>query len=193
MKRIIFAIGMSIMLFSCGNSISKQTEALMIKGDSLLDKRDSIGAYKCYKEVADKGYAVGKYKEAVCHLDGIGVEKDSAIAQKIFNETFKLLMKDSKNIRAWRYLGDCYYNGDGVEKNYTQAVKWYSKATEKGDAISQLFLGDCYRLGKGIEKNYIAAAEWYRKAAEQGNNDAQSNLGLCYIIGDGVKKIIQKL
>ena len=47
----------------------EQAEALMVKGDSLYHMK----AYKCYKEVADSSYAVGKFKEAVCLLEGIFV------------------------------------------------------------------------------------------------------------------------
>jgi len=106
MKRIIFAIGIALMLVGCGNMSPEQAEALMKEGDSLLIKaKDSTGAYICYKEVADEGYAVGKYLEAYCLLYGIGVEKDSATAQKLFKKNIELLKRDSVNVRACRYLG----------------------------------------------------------------------------------------
>ena len=31
-------------------------------------------------------------------------------------------------------LGYCYYEGGGVAKDYKEAVKWYTKAPEQGDA-----------------------------------------------------------
>ena len=31
-------------------------------------------------------------------------------------------------------LGRCYYNGEGVSQDYTQAVYWWSKAAEQGNA-----------------------------------------------------------
>jgi len=38
---------------------------------------------------------------------------------------------------AWRYLGQCYEQGLGVEKNLDEAKKWYAKAKEKGDSFSR--------------------------------------------------------
>jgi TPR repeat protein len=82
-------------------------------------------------------------------------------------------------------LGVCYNDGDGVEKNSTQAVYWYRKAAEQGHAKAQNNLGVCYNDGDGVEKNYTQEVYWYRKAAEQGYAKAQYNLGICYFNGDG--------
>ena len=85
-------------------------------------------------------------------------------------------------------LGICYANGNGVEKNFSEAVKWYRKAAEQGYAQAQYNLGNCYAFGKGVEKNLNEAVKWYRKAAEQGNAPAQFNIGVCYANGNGVEK-----
>ena len=34
-------------------------------------------------------------------------------------------------------LGDIYYYGEGVSKNYTRAVEWYRKSANQGNAIAQ--------------------------------------------------------
>lgn len=188
MKRLLFAIGMALMIVGCNNMSSEQAESLMEKGDSLLDKKDSIGAYKCYKEVSDKGYAVGKFREVWYLRYGIGVEKDSATAQKMFKENIEPLKKDSKNVRAWRYLGHCYYWGYGVEKNDTEAVICFRKAAEQGDADAQFNLGMCYFCGNGIEKDYAQSLKWLTKAAGQGNVYAQFCLGMNYEKGYGTEK-----
>lgn len=72
--------------------------------------------------------------------------------------------------------------------DYAQAVAWYRKAAEKGDATAQNTLGGCYYFGRGAEKNKAEAVKWYRKAADQGNARAQGRLGRCYAEGDGVEK-----
>lgn len=66
--------------------------------------------------------------------------------------------------------------GNGVEKNKTEAIKWYRQAAEQGYAIAQCNLGYCYNYGIGVEKNTTEAVKWYRKAAEQGNEDARKAL-----------------
>ncbi len=74
------------------------------------------------------------------------------------------------------------------QKDYTEAVKWYRKAAEKGYAAAQTSLGWCYESGNGVQQDYAEAAKWYRKAAEQGNVTAQNNLGYCYESGHGVQQ-----
>ena len=85
-------------------------------------------------------------------------------------------------------LGVCYMNGDGVQQNMAEAVKWYRKAAEQGYADAQNNLGVCYEDGNGVQKNMTEAVKWYRKAAEQGHIVAQFNLGGCYKDGNGVQK-----
>lgn len=85
-------------------------------------------------------------------------------------------------------LGLCYYNGNGVAKDLTEAVKWFRKAAEQGYAVAQYNLGECYRVGDGVPKDMTEAVNWYRKAAEMGFANAQRNLGMCYNNGDGIPK-----
>ena len=90
--------------------------------------------------------------------------------------------------KAQNELGDAYYYGKGVAKDFTEATKWYRKAAEQGNASAQYSLGFCYENGKGVTKNLTEAVKWYRKAVEQGNANAQYNLGCCYENGEGVTK-----
>ncbi|MBQ9776558.1 MAG: sel1 repeat family protein, partial [Lentisphaeria bacterium] len=70
-------------------------------------------------------------------------------------------------------LGVCFQNGYGVTENKQEAVKWYRKAAEQGDAKAQYNLGNCYYFGNGVTENEQEAVKWYRKAAEQGDAKAQ--------------------
>ena len=58
----------------------------------------------------------------------------------------------------------------------SEAVKWFRKAAEQGDASAQEGLGDCYRNGLGVPRDLSEAVKWYRKAARQGDEDAQTVL-----------------
>lgn len=80
--------------------------------------------------------------------------------------------------------GDEYYN----KKEYIQAVEWYQKAANQGNALGQFRLGWMYEKGYGLWEDYAKAVEWYQKAANQGNADAQNNLGVMYDSGNGVMK-----
>jgi len=83
-------------------------------------------------------------------------------------------------------LGEAYREGEGVRKNFKQALHWYQRGAELGDACAQNNLGSMLLNGIGTKKNPAAAMEWYRKSAEQGLAVAQYNLGKRYLCGDGV-------
>ncbi|MFN6018112.1 MAG: tetratricopeptide repeat protein [Verrucomicrobiota bacterium] len=89
---------------------------------------------------------------------------------------------------AQHNLGYSYYAGEGVEKNETEALKWFRKAAKQGLAKAQYNLGGFYQSGTGVEKNETEAVSWYRKASEQGFAKAQFKLGLCHMTGKGVVK-----
>lgn len=76
--------------------------------------------------------------------------------------------------------------GDGVERDYANAVHWYRLAAEQGNAAAQHNLGVMYADGSGVAQDEAEAVHWYRLAAEQGNAAAQFNLGLMYADGSGV-------
>lgn len=68
-------------------------------------------------------------------------------------ETFKALLEKAKqgDVTAQVEVAECYYDGKGVEKSYTEAVKWFRKAAEQGNASAQKNLADCYYNGFGVE------------------------------------------
>lgn len=84
-------------------------------------------------------------------------------------------------------MGNLYYEG-GATQDYSEAIKWYKKASLKGYAISENRLGIMYDGGKGVTKNYYEAMNWYKKAAEKGYDWAMVNIGSSYYYGQGVTK-----
>eukprot|EP00747_Dinoflagellata_sp_TGD_P073018 gnl/TRDRNA2_/TRDRNA2_157720_c0_seq2.p1 gnl/TRDRNA2_/TRDRNA2_157720_c0~~gnl/TRDRNA2_/TRDRNA2_157720_c0_seq2.p1 ORF type:complete len:255 (+),score=46.43 gnl/TRDRNA2_/TRDRNA2_157720_c0_seq2:193-957(+) len=81
-----------------------------------------------------------------------------------------------------------YHNGQGIEQNDAEAVRWYRKAAEQGHARAQFNVGVMYHNGKGVEKDDSATAYWHRKAAEQDVVMAQYNMGFMYENGVGVEQ-----
>ena len=65
-------------------------------------------------------------------------------------------------------LGNAYYFGEGVLKDYTQAVYWFQKAAEQGFPDAQFNLGVVYYHRNGVSQDDNQAVYWFRKAAEQG-------------------------
>ena len=73
-----------------------------------------------------------------------------------------------------------------MPQDYAEAVRWYRKAAEQGEATAQTNLGFMCQRGLGVPQDYAEAVRWYRKAAEQGEATAQFNLGLMCQRGEGV-------
>jgi len=79
-----------------------------------------------------------------------------------------------------------YAEGESVSQDYAQALKWFRKAVERGDAMAQSGLAEMYRQGHGVPQDYAEAMKWYRKAADQGHSPAQFFLGEMYHMGQDV-------
>ena len=84
-------------------------------------------------------------------------------------------------------LGLMYYRGmAGFASDEAEAVYWFRKSAEQGNADAQLKLGEMYALGMGVPVDYVEAVRWISEAAELGQVVAQVNLGRIYADGDWV-------
>ena len=93
-----------------------------------------------------------------------------------------MLEQDFRNlktntVRGMLCVGKCLETGDGVEKDQSDAVKWYRQAAEQGLADASFELAKCYRFGIGVRRNRITASKWLHKAVEQGHARAMVLLG----------------
>ncbi len=78
-------------------------------------------------------------------------------------------------------LGNCYFEGLGVEQSFDKAAEWYGKAAAQGHSTAEGDLDACF------ENGYMTAeAKALLQAAEQGDAEAQYRLGERYLLGDGV-------
>ena len=73
------------------------------------------------------------------------------------------------------------------ERNYKEAIKWFTKSANQGHIVSQELLGDIYRNEyNDIEK----AIYWYTQAAEQGRIYSKRKLrNIYYKMKDSEKTI----
>ena len=104
--------------------------------------------------------------------------------------SFVELMEKAKNndVNAQYEVGDAYYNGEGVEKDYIEAVKWWRLAAEQGHEGAIYNLAVAYVCGYGVDMNYSEAFRLWRILAIKGDLDSQYAIGLCYNNGDGVEQ-----
>ena len=106
-------------------------------------------------------------------------------------ETLKSAAERGDSKAQW-LLGKAYAEGDGVEKNYVEAVKWYRMAADKGGSERQLQLGRYYMNGQGVPQDHAEAAKWFQKAADQGNALGWMAMGLSCSQGRGVPRDLVK-
>ena len=78
---------------------------------------------------------------------------------------------------AWAQfsLGEMYYNGEGVPKDFAEAVSWYRKAADQGFAHAQYYLGLMYANGRGVPKDLVQAHVWWNIAGARGDETAKKD------------------
>ena len=78
---------------------------------------------------------------------------------------------------------------EAVKRNeLAEALRWFRKSADQGDARGQLTVGEFYFKGWGLPKNDKEAMVWYRKSADQGNAAAQDKVGRSFHDGSGVRR-----
>ena len=92
----------------------------------------------------------------------------------------------SHSVEEMRRLGEIYETGTGVPVDLAQAMKWYRRAADAGDAASQRAVGLLYQHGKGVPVDDAEAMTWFSKAADAGDAVAPSQIGFLYETGGGV-------
>lgn len=83
------------------------------------------------------------------------------------------IAETQEDARAQYLLGRQYYWGQGVSQDSHEALKWFRKSAEEGNADAQFSLGCMYYLGDGVGQDYIPAYMWFYMAAAQGNEKAR--------------------
>ena len=74
------------------------------------------------------------------------------------------------------------------QQDYTEAMRWFRKAADQGNADAPLKIGVLYGNGWGVAEDDAEAMRWFRKAADQGNTGAQVSIGWAYGNGLGVAR-----
>lgn len=144
--------------------------------------KDENEAIRWYRKAAEHGYAQAQYALAIRYYHSNGIKQIN------FAKAIEWLIRSVEQdyAPAQYFLGACYENGEGVEKNYFEAVKLYRRAAHQDLDEAQYKLGDCYCNGRGVDRDFVNAVYWFLRAAEHGNAKAQNNLAFCYERGMGV-------
>ena len=167
---------------------------------------------QCWQNAYD-GDAANQYKLAVCYFKGIGIEKNNTVAQQWLEKSaaqkyseaqydlaviymldkspekikqaFELLTQAAakNHIKAMVKLGECYYNGLGVEDDYEKAIELWEKAIKENNSDAMYLLGVYRSTGRGFfnsGKDWDKALDLWEKASALGHKDASYKLANYY-------------
>jgi TPR repeat protein len=138
-------------------------------------------------EAAEMGLGRAQGIMASRYYNGSGVPKSYPMVV-----TWAQLAIENKDSTGYCYMGLCYENGHGVEKNWKLAVQMYmgSGPTWRLAPTVYYSLGEMnYKGGFGLERDFVAAAKWYDLAIKSDEDgDAWFKLGCMYQHGEGVAK-----
>ena len=83
------------------------------------------------------------------------------------NATAVRTLAEQGDAKAQFALGTMYRDGQGVARDYAEALRWWRKAAEQGVIDAQYALGNIYAGGTGIARDNIRAYMWYSIATAQ--------------------------
>ncbi|CAB4414886.1 unnamed protein product [Rhizophagus irregularis] len=165
-------------------SFNYMTLAEAAKQHKRVDKQGKIlgdvkTAYKCFEAYANSNTTTGnkimaKYYKAY-YISKKYVEGPPD-KEKIVAELFKEVADDKANEfpDAKLKYGFCLYKGEGVEKNLTEALKYFEQAAEHGYMVAMYNAGKLYYegvsgIGKVVVEKNVDKATYYMKLANYHN------------------------
>ena len=131
------------------------------------------------QKLAEEGYDLAQYQLADIYKE-LDIDKAVKWYKKAANQGYVL---------AQHNLGTIYANGERVERDLNEAIRWDEKAMEEQGFIpSQAALGFLYLK---MEK-YPEAFQLLKLPAEKGYVKSQALLADIYHSGDGIEKNLEK-
>lgn len=112
------------------------------------------------------------------------------VGSPLYNQAlaFECFSNATKLEKGFYYLGLCYNDGLGCEKDEEKAVELFFEGAEREDIDCLCALGICREFGIGCDIDYEMAVALYTRAADRDNATAINNLGGCYFYGHGVEQ-----
>jgi uncharacterized protein len=87
---------------------------------------------------------------------------------------------------AQHALAILYKDGDGVQKDLTQAARWLERAASLDHVPAMIELGIAAFNGDGVQRDEKRAAKLFREAALRGNPVAQNRYARVLATGRGI-------
>ena len=99
-----------------------------------------------------------------------------SLSEEEKNLFFQTLKKKKDIPNFWRILGECYYYGIGVSKDYGKSFKAFHRAFSKKEFLSEYFYGLSYVEGHGVLQNISLGHQLIKDAAYAGYIEAEIDM-----------------
>ena len=187
----VLPAAMAMLLLGCESNPSTPTvvapatdpaRAALAEGERAYNAGDDAKALAVFLPLAQNGNPSAQFRVARIYKRDKGVPVNEA---QSCNWWEALANQSAPNAAtAAVNFGLCFESGKGRAQSYPQAVLWYHKAADGGNAYGMHNLGLAYKYGRGAAQSFEAAADWFRKALaakiEPGDNaDTQRHLKRC--------------
>ena len=138
---------------------------------------------------ADKGQALSVLYVAQALLNDRLVERDVPRAQQMLRELVAALETTGDQAlpvygRALTWLGQSFREGYAEVPAPDQALAWYQRAAQAGDATALLAMGHMAERGESPTLSRDDAVSYYRQALAAGNARAGLRLGFLFVTQD---------
>lgn len=158
----------------------------MCCGEGKGMEQDTAKSLEWALQSAEQGFSKAQFVAGMCYMGGgEGIPKDTEKGETWVRKSLDGLREAAENgdVEALSYLGLCYLEGIGVEKDKEQALELLRKAGELGSGEAQFAIGVLCMQEKKLDE----AVDWFRKAA--GNDSYEAMLFLGRIYENGMKNV----
>ena len=126
--------------------------------------KDEHRSFALNAEAADRGHSDAVLAMGWFYLNGVGVERDLERARRWYRDSAR-----RSEVRAMFSLGQIAYE----ERDYSEALIWFRRASDAGHHRSLYFLGRHYWRGHGVEQDKREAMRYFHRAANHKVREAQ--------------------
>ncbi len=95
----------------------------------------------------------------------------AAFEARDYTKAFELLkpIAEQGDAEAQCIIANMYHLGLGLDRNGSEAIKWYMLSAKKGYGVASNNLAEIFRAGScDVAPDQAAAEKWYHKARKQG-------------------------
>ena len=166
MKKILYGLALILSIATAiGYYYGKEYEADQMMAMHHDDEVESFSILQKRARAGDVSaqYKLGQYFE--------GEKRDFLEAQKWYSYAATHGHHPPSQYR----LAILFMNGQGVENNLPEAMKWFRRAAEQGEPRAQFFLGIASRDGWERKADLIEAYKWFWLAERQNDLVAQED------------------